>query len=66
MDAILWIVLPVLVAAGSAILSFFVMQSRMEVAVAKERGSITGPLRANFRGPTRRGGWGGIGIGVGR
>jgi hypothetical protein len=37
MDAILWIFLPVLVAAGSAILSFYVMQSRLEVAVAKER-----------------------------
>lgn len=40
MDAILWIVLPVLVAAGSAILSFYIMQSRMEVAVAKERESL--------------------------
>ena len=37
MDAILWIVLPVLVAAGSAILSFYIMQSRMEVAISKER-----------------------------
>lgn len=40
MDAILWIVLPVLVAAGSAILSFFIMQSRMEVAIAKERETL--------------------------
>lgn len=37
MDAILWIAFPMFVAAGSAILSFYVMQSRMEVAVAKER-----------------------------
>lgn len=37
MDAILWIVLPVLVAAASAILSFYIMQSRMEVAIARER-----------------------------
>jgi len=40
MDAILWIVLPVLIAAGSAILSFYIMQSRMEVAVAKERETL--------------------------
>ena len=33
MDALLWILLPVLVAAGSAMLSFFIMQARMEVAV---------------------------------
>ena len=37
MDAFLWILLPILVAAGSAILSFYVMQSRMEVMLAKER-----------------------------
>jgi hypothetical protein len=37
MDAFLWILLPVLVAAGSAILSFYIMQAKMEVAVAKER-----------------------------
>ena len=40
MDAFLWILLPVLVAAGSAMLSFFIMQARMEVAVAKERESL--------------------------
>jgi hypothetical protein len=40
MDALLWIVLPVLVAAGSAILSFYIMQSRMEVAIAKERETL--------------------------
>ncbi len=40
MDAILWIVLPVLVAAGSAILSFFIMQSKMEVAICKERETL--------------------------
>lgn len=40
MDAILWILLPILVAAGSAILSFYIMQSRMEVAVAKEREAV--------------------------
>ena len=49
MDAILWIVLPVLVAAGSAILAFYIMQSRMEVAVAKERehlADVNAKLRA--------------------
>lgn len=40
MDAILWIVLPVLIAASSAILSFYIMSSRMEVAVAKEREAL--------------------------
>jgi len=40
MDALLWILLPVLVAAGSAILSFYIMQARMEVAVSKERESL--------------------------
>ena len=37
MDAYLWIFLPILVAGGSAILSYSVMQSRMEIAVLKER-----------------------------
>jgi hypothetical protein len=49
MDAILWIFLPVLVAAGSAILSFCIMQSRMEVAVSKERENmavVTAKLQA--------------------
>jgi hypothetical protein len=32
--------LPVFVAAGSALLSFFIMQARMEVAIAKERESL--------------------------
>jgi hypothetical protein len=40
MDAILWILLPMLVAGGSAILSYYVMQSRMEVAIAKERETL--------------------------
>jgi hypothetical protein len=36
-DALLWILLPVFIAAGSALLSFYIMQARMEVAVSKER-----------------------------
>lgn len=39
-DAFLWILLPVFIAAGSSLLSFFVMQARMEVAVAHERETI--------------------------
>ncbi|MFN3323777.1 MAG: hypothetical protein ACK5AZ_09800 [Bryobacteraceae bacterium] len=40
MEALLWIVLPLLVAAGSALLSFYIMQARMEVAIARERESL--------------------------
>jgi hypothetical protein len=36
----LWIFLPLFVAAGSALLSFYIMQARMEVAVAKEREAL--------------------------
>ena len=41
MDAIVWIMLPLLVAAGSAFLSFYLMQARLEVAVAKEQEAST-------------------------
>ncbi len=41
MAALLWILLPVLVAAGSALLAFYIMQARMEVAVAKEREALS-------------------------
>src|SRR5690349_20710270 len=37
MDALLWILLPGFVAVGSGLLTFFIMQSRMEVALARER-----------------------------
>lgn len=40
MEAILWLVLPLLVAGGSSLLSFYIMQARMEVAIAKERESL--------------------------
>ena len=36
-DALLWILLPGFVAVGSALLAWFIMQSRMEVAIARER-----------------------------
>src|SRR5882724_3324066 len=40
LDAFLWMFLPVFVAAGSALLSFFIMQARMDVALAKERETL--------------------------
>lgn len=40
MDAMIWLFLPVFVAAGSALLSFYIMQARMEVALAKERENL--------------------------
>ena len=40
MDAFLWMFLPVFVAGGSALLSYFIMQAKMEVALAKERESL--------------------------
>lgn len=40
MEALLWLFLPVFVAGGSALLSFYIMQAKMEVAVAKERESL--------------------------
>src|SRR5271168_3047948 len=47
MDAFLWIFLPVFVAGGSSLLSFYIMQARMEVALAKERESLA-ELRATI------------------
>src|SRR6476646_6056116 len=40
MEAFLWLFLPLFVAGGSALLSYFVMQARMDVALAKERESL--------------------------
>jgi hypothetical protein len=40
MEAFLWLFLPAFVAGGSALLSYYVMQARMEVALAKERESL--------------------------
>src|SRR5215813_14386163 len=40
LEAFLWLFLPVFVAGGSALLSFYIMQARMEVALAKERESL--------------------------
>jgi hypothetical protein len=40
MEAFLWMFLPVFVAGGSALLSYYIMQARMEVALAKERETL--------------------------
>ena len=40
MEAFLWMFLPVFVAGGSSLLSFYIMQARMEVALAKERETL--------------------------
>lgn len=40
MTAMLWILLPLFIAAGSALLSFYIMQARLEVAVAREREAL--------------------------
>lgn len=39
-EALIWILLPVFVAAGSALLSYSIMQARLEVAIARERASL--------------------------
>jgi len=40
LDALLWLFLPVFVAGGSALLSFYIMHAKMEVAVSKERETL--------------------------
>ena len=40
MDALLWMFLPLFVAAGSALLAFYIMQARTEVVVARERETL--------------------------
>jgi hypothetical protein len=40
LDAILWLLLPIFIAAGSSLLSFYIMQARLDVAVAKERTAL--------------------------
>lgn len=37
MDALIWILMPGFLAVGSGLLAWFVMQSRMDVAIARER-----------------------------
>jgi hypothetical protein len=40
MDAMLWMLLPLFSAGGSALVAFYIMQARMEVAVCKEREAL--------------------------
>jgi hypothetical protein len=40
LQAFLWLFLPLIVAAGSAMLAYYIMQARMEVALSKERESL--------------------------
>jgi len=40
MDAIVWLLLPLFTAAGSALLAFYIMESRTEVLLAKEREAL--------------------------
>jgi len=44
----LWMLLPAIVAAGSSLLTFYIMQARMDVAIAHERETI-----AEVRGEVR-------------
>src|SRR6185503_6049669 len=39
-QAVLWLALPLFVAGGSALLAYFIMQARLEVAVSKEREAL--------------------------
>lgn len=48
MTAMLWILLPLFVAAGSALLAFYIMQAKLEVAVAHEREALA-EARAQIR-----------------
>lgn len=47
-DALLWVLLPLFIAAGSALLSYYIMQARMDVAIAKER-EVLADVRAEVR-----------------
>ena len=52
MDVMLWMMLPLFTAAGSALLAFYIMQAKLEVAVAKERESLV-EARAKLAGMER-------------
>jgi hypothetical protein len=46
-EALIWMLLPLFVAAGSSLLSFFIMQARMDVAVSRER-EVIAQVRAQL------------------
>lgn len=52
MDAMLWMMLPMFTAAGSAMLAFYIMQAKLEVAIAKEREALV-EARAKMLGMER-------------
>ena len=52
MDAMLWMMLPMFTAAGSAMLAFYIMQAKLEVAIAKEREALV-EARATMLGMER-------------
>ncbi len=41
MSTLLWVVLPVLIAVGSALMAVYIMQQRMEVQLARERQTLS-------------------------
>ena len=47
MTAILWVVLPILIALGSALLAVYIMQQRLELQLARERQTL-GEARASI------------------
>jgi|APGre2960657505_1045072.scaffolds.fasta_scaffold91758_1 outer membrane murein-binding lipoprotein Lpp len=47
-EAFLWVLLPVFIAVGSSLLSFFVMQAKLDVAVSQER-EIIAKLQAQLQ-----------------
>ena len=54
MEALLWILLPGFVAVAAGVRAWFAMQSRMEVALANQRKSMSearGTFEASMRGP---------------
>src|SRR5579862_1029800 len=57
MDWLLWILMPGFFAVGSGMLAYFIMQSRMEVALAREREAMAearGALEAEKNALTHR------------
>ena len=50
MDALIWLSLPLFVAAGSAMLCYFIMQAKMEAMIA---GPSDKDRSAGFRGAER-------------
>ena len=53
LEALVWLFLPVFVAGGSALLSFYIMQAKMEVAVSKERETLAERRRSLQKPATR-------------